>query len=217
MAVTWRQVVDLLDHDQRLLKRILCRPDGGAAFPKSLAHLFDTRTIERSVVLDDRTDAWEPRWLPHILQLPAFHHFGADARPAPQQEAADGVLAHMLAVLRGVHARCAGEEQMGVPAALGAVRRSVLAGVGLVFSGGLLRDVKNPASNQIWALALALGATCSLTFDAATTHVVSPHAQTSSVGRARQQQLHAVAPAWLADSAAIWKRLPEERYSLLAT
>lgn len=63
-------------------------------------------------------------------------------------------------------------------------------------------------------MAICNGAECETTFTDRVTHVISKHANTSSVAKAKANKIHAVSLRWLTDSVAHWKWMPEELYAL---
>ena len=208
------KVLDFLDPSLTLFSgKVLCRPERGGVFKKSIGHLpgFQEDTAWRRVmIVDDRIDAWDRPSQHHLLQLPAFHYFGVKG----EGKSVDAALEDVIAVIRTVNDGLASGDKANVPIALKAAQQLVLRGCKFVFSGGILKDSRNPERCAEWAMAVSLGATCSLTFTDGITHVVSAKAATSSVARARAARLPVVGPLWLSDSALAWRRLPEQEYSL---
>lgn len=108
------------------------------------------------------------------------------------------------------------EGGLNVPMALKHLKSKILEGVTLVFSGGILKAeyarAGTPELCPQWALAVASGARCVMTFTDDVTHVVSAKANTASVLKAKARMVHSVTPQWLIDSVTCWKRMPEELY-----
>jgi len=122
----------------------------------------------------------------------------------------------LLEVMRGVHEDLVSGVAPSVPAALNNRRRAILAGVVVVFSGGLLRDSHQPERCAPWRMAVALGATCDVKMDVSrVTHVISSNGDTGSVRKAllAKRKIHAVSLEWLQDSAVRWHRQSEAGYT----
>mmetsp|Transcript_4342 Transcript_4342/g.9424 ORF Transcript_4342/g.9424 Transcript_4342/m.9424 type:complete len:474 (-) Transcript_4342:108-1529(-) len=214
------QVLGILDPGEEILglpnAKVMCRPDGGAVFEKSIAHIIPDRDQwRRTIILDDRDEAWDKQSRDHVLKLPPFVFFG----PQPSAEGSPSVLECMMSVLEYVKRGVDSGFDINVPAALKSQRQSVLKGLTIVFSGGILKSIPPPdmaeeSDHPYWMSARANGANCKFRFTDETTHVVSPHAATQSVKKAREDGLHAVTPQWLIDCAALRRRLPEQQYAL---
>lgn len=85
------KVLDFLDPSQEFFAppgKVMCRPEGGAVFKKSIEHLkLDVDQWRRVVVVDDREDAWDETAREHLLQLSAFYYFKLpQAIPAGNKE-----------------------------------------------------------------------------------------------------------------------------------
>mmetsp|Transcript_23200 Transcript_23200/g.68162 ORF Transcript_23200/g.68162 Transcript_23200/m.68162 type:complete len:344 (-) Transcript_23200:293-1324(-) len=218
-----KQVVDAIDPERKIFtSKILCREDGEMeTFQKSLDHLDGSDDERhRMIVLDDREDAWDATSRGHVLQIPAFRYFrdGGGMQPLSKEGgAADTSLLDVLHVVRTVHRSLVAGEHQSVPEVLHAARRSVLANVNVVFSGGLLSDAQQPERSAHWRLAEAFGARCHLYWNDSVpvTHVVSPKPSTKTVERAvAAEGVHAVHVGWLTDSCARWLKQLETPYLL---
>ena len=217
---------------------MLCREDGQEeTFQKSLTHFpaslgdggpigqqprqgaakeqLSVEHLRLMLVLDDREDAWDAHSREHVLKIPAFHYFRDGGVLPIARNGPDCALLDVLHVVRDVQSAIATGAQPSVPAALHTIRRAVLAGVHLVFSGGLLQDSVNPRRSTHWRLAEAFGATCHLYWNAEVTHVVSTKPGTNTVKRALGTPgVFAVYVHWLTESCARWRRQAEAPYLL---
>lgn len=76
-----RKVLSILDPQNKYFgvgsSKILCRPEGGALYEKSLRHTFsDTSEWEHALIIDDQENAWDAGSRKHVLQIIPYHFFG---------------------------------------------------------------------------------------------------------------------------------------------
>ncbi|KAM0746406.1 hypothetical protein T439DRAFT_329851 [Meredithblackwellia eburnea MCA 4105] len=94
------------------------------------------------------------------------------------------------------------------------MKRKVLVGVNLVFSGVIALGTK-PQDSDHWKLATLFGAQCFTDLHEGVTHVVASQNGTAKVHAARRRKgINIVRTEWLLDSAERWKRQSEEDYIL---
>lgn len=95
------QVLGIIDPHHSFHGKTLCRQDGDESlFAKELAHLFgqDERSIARSLVLDDREDAWDVISRPSVLRCTPFRCWANDGSPLTPPPVADATLLDLLQV-----------------------------------------------------------------------------------------------------------------------
>ena len=240
-----REVLRIIDPQHTFTGSTLCRQDGDESlFEKELLHLFPQTIDEvivssaeakrgvtatakakrhrslvgRALVLDDREDAWDVLSRPSVLRCTPFRCWSDDGAPLPTPPVADATLLDLLQIVKAVRADLASGRAPNAASALHERRRRVLAGVVVVFSGGLLQDSHHPERCAPWRMAESLGAACEVKMDVArVTHVVSAQAETGSVrkalGSSGPRPIVAVKPQWLLDTAARWHRQDEALYA----
>lgn len=91
------------------------------------------------------------------------------------------------------------------------LKSAVLSGCVIVFSS-IVPMHHDPASSDLWRMAVEFGATCKRAIDSSVTHVVSVKPGTEKVINAQRRNIHAVWHTWLQDSCAKWTRQPESDY-----
>mmetsp|Transcript_10941 Transcript_10941/g.23346 ORF Transcript_10941/g.23346 Transcript_10941/m.23346 type:complete len:317 (-) Transcript_10941:97-1047(-) len=217
-SVTYtKYVLDQMDPAGTLIGgQVVCRADGKTEVFTKSATLVGGLDLNSIVAVDDREEAWDPLSRELVIQLPAFRYFSKDRCELRKSPLADTALMDVLRVLRDVHAGISSHEQGSTREALSARRQSVLSGVHLVFSGGLLSDAKQPQRCVLWRLAATFGASCHVawTEHVPLTHVISGRPDSASVGRAAKSHIWAVSPDWLLHSAQRWHRQSENLYAL---
>ncbi|KDN37201.1 hypothetical protein K437DRAFT_211866, partial [Tilletiaria anomala UBC 951] len=103
---------------------------------------------------------------------------------------------------------------------IGDIKRLVLAGCNIVFSGVIPLGEKPQErvrvhSTDIWRVAEEFGARCSLGVNATVTHLIAAKAGTEKVRQAtRIATIHVLHPSWFHTSVAHWAREEEEWYIL---
>jgi RNA polymerase II subunit A-like phosphatase len=137
-------------------------------------------------------------------------------------------LSHTLRLLEQVHAMYFKDEEEGgaeasppapgqaknVADCLAAIRREVLVGTSLVFSGILPRGV-DPRNSDLGHIAQALGAEVTLNVNESTTHVVAENPNTEKVFMARRRpEVHVVKRLWLQLTFLHCERKGEEEFKL---
>ena len=180
---------------------------------------------DRVVILDDRKDVWPPNNGANLLQVERYDYFPSHWIPAGtslqelgcDEDETDGVLSRVTRLLLDVHARL-----LGAPAAdvrcvlrdtLQDARRAVLAGCSISFSRCWPTTVIDPSQQQLWQVAEALGAVCTMSYNPnATTHVVSQSCSTEKAWLARKDGKHVVGPLWLRACRLQLRRAQEAAY-----
>ncbi|KAI8137845.1 hypothetical protein BJV82DRAFT_633442 [Fennellomyces sp. T-0311] len=108
----------------------------------------------------------------------------------------------------------AGSSKPDVKDLIPEMKRQVLDGVHIVFSG-LIPQQQVLSASMYWRLAESFGAVCLPDLTGNVTHVIAAKAGTDKVNRARRaNRIHIVTVDWLLDSTARWERLDEKRYIL---
>ncbi|KAL8292868.1 hypothetical protein RQP46_000562 [Phenoliferia psychrophenolica] len=124
----------------------------------------------------------------------------------------DRELDRVLEILKAVHGEFfKDKDHTDVKVIIPTMKRQVLAGVNLVFSGIIALGAK-PQESDHWRLATLFGAQCSTDISSRVTHVVASQNGTAKVHHARRQGLPVVRTEWLLESAEQWRRLPESPY-----
>ncbi|KNE61952.1 FCP1-like phosphatase, phosphatase domain-containing protein [Allomyces macrogynus ATCC 38327] len=231
------KVAAIIDPDKRYFsERILSRDESGSFHKKSLQRLFP---CDQSMVvaIDDRGDVWG--WADNVIRVHPYSYFlrtgdinaplGArdtppipGSAPAPDAEKRrlpipvrvvddDKELKILLTKLQELHQEFYGGPNRDVRQILPRMKRQVLAGCELVFSGIIPRHV-NELESDVWKLATSFGARCTSAVTKTTTHVVATRSGTAKVRQAHAQGTTVVTPGWLFTSIAYWKRLEEARF-----
>ncbi|KAJ3196674.1 Carboxy-terminal domain (CTD) phosphatase [Irineochytrium annulatum] len=137
----------------------------------------------------------------------------------------DMELHYITLVLEEVHARffasLAGEsfgygdhvEEADVRILMPHMKRRVLDGCSLVFSG-VIPIGCDPMRHDVWNVAKAYGAECSVDLEDTTTHLVAAKKGTQKVNRAKRKKGWIVKPEWFFHSVGRWKRMDEADYVL---
>ena len=211
--------------------QVFCRSDSEENhFSKSLTHFLDPaaaaaaggeltaeeqQRLATMLILDDREDAWDPASRPAVLQCIPYRCWTENAAPIPLPAAADTCLLDMLETIRGVASDLQAGTHASVADSLQARRLRVLDGVVLVFSGGILRDDRQPERCTAFRTAQAFGARVELRLDyQRVTHVVTGNPDSSTVRKTLGVPgIHIVSLQWLLDSTARWHRQHEDLYS----
>ncbi|KAK4700719.1 hypothetical protein P7C70_g5523, partial [Phenoliferia sp. Uapishka_3] len=124
----------------------------------------------------------------------------------------DKELDRVFEILSSVHEKFyENPDRADVKTIIPSMKRKVLSGVNLVFSGIIALGAK-PQDSDHWKLATLFGAQCSPELHRRVTHVVASQNGTAKVYTARRQGLPIVRTEWLLESAEQWKRLAEEPY-----
>lgn len=92
------------------------------------------------------------------------------------------------------------------------VKKEVLYGCRLVFSGVFPTKFFHAESHHLWKMAEQLGATCSTKIDPSVTHVVSTDKGTKKSKWAMQENKFLVHPRWIEAANYLWKKQPEENF-----
>ena len=90
-------------------------------------------------------------------------------------------------------------------------RKTVLAGVAIVFSGIIPLGLP-PDRFELWRLAEMFGATCDTSIWCGTTHVISFRSDTDKVMQAVEAGIPVVKPDWLLACFRQWQRVPVEGF-----
>jgi len=179
-------------------------------------------------VIDDREEVWDEVSRPALIKVEAFVTFNANGTPKPirtdrdprgaEVPRPDPSLMDVLRVLKHVHLDWVQGTFASCADAWQAFRQSVLDGVHLVFSGGLIQNAHNHEKEALWRRAEKHGAKCYILWhsDEPITHVVSGR-NSKTVGRALENGLHAVNDQWLIDSTNRWQRQQEDVYAVQPT
>ena len=93
------------------------------------------------------------------------------------------------------------------------IRRSVLQGVTILFSGVFTLDTE-PSEQPLWQLAISFGATCTTERTINVTHCVCNTIGTTKYTWAKKHNIMTVKPGWLECSAALWKRADEVQFKI---
>ncbi|KAI8800956.1 hypothetical protein BJ742DRAFT_779771 [Cladochytrium replicatum] len=148
------------------------------------------------------------------------------SRPLNFTEETDDHLLKILGVLNEVHERfyrtldAAGGAKDGrrVPGAdcqgiVPELKRSVLRGCVLAFSGVIPLNTPDHTRHELWRLAEEFGAQCKTELDSQVTHLLAAKDGTGKVNKARNMRgVYIVSPKWLIQSAEKWERLHEADY-----
>ncbi|KAL7312804.1 CTD phosphatase Fcp1 [Mucor circinelloides] len=135
----------------------------------------------------------------------------------PKHEDTDRILQVINQALTDVHDEFyrrvdEGESEPHVAIILPEIKRKVLKGCTLVFSGVIPLHYR-PQDATIWKMAVAFGATCLEELTGKVTHLVAANAGTSKVNTARKyQHIKIVSPPWLMNSIWNFKRENETPY-----
>lgn len=105
-----------------------------------------------------------------------------------------------------------GEEDSDVKTIIPAMKKRVLQGVNLVFSGIVALGAQ-PEDSEYWKAATLFGAKCASDLNTKTTHVLANQDGTAKVHLARRTGgIQVVWSKWLLDSISLWSRQKEEPY-----
>ncbi|XP_037571740.1 RNA polymerase II subunit A C-terminal domain phosphatase [Dermacentor silvarum] len=141
-----------------------------------------------------------------------------------EEEDADDYLLYLEEILRTIHCayyaiydQMTTEEGGRIPDlkhVVPYVRRKVLKGVNIVFSGVV--PMNQPAEkSRAWQVAKSLGATVSLDLGPGVTHLVAARLGTAKVNKARRMPgVHVVHPSWLWCCAERWEHVAEALFPL---
>ena len=217
----------ILDPRRRLFGSITSKNESTSQSTKHL-DVVATYADERMVaILDDTEEVW-PHHYGNLIQIDRYHFFPASLRHFKlsgsslldmdlDESASNGMLAVSLRVLRTVHARFfdkPSHDVRDVRDIIGQLRGEILQGCSIMFGC-------RPSRTRLWNIAEALGATCSVDFDASsTTHVVvlaSKHAEkivtTVTARTASDRGAHVVSPRWLRACYFRWERVDERHFT----
>lgn len=226
-----QRIVQLLDPSGALFgTRIVARERGCVAAPdaadgeqKSLTRLLPY-SYALAIVLDDRVSIWGEH-ADRVLRVRAYHAFATDgvsardlvcSREARQDDAQHlrAIYQSLMAIWKRFYARDA-PALVDARLALYALRRSVLDGVCIVFTGMVALD-KDVMQSHMAQHAMLFGAEILVDMDVQRcTHVVARKADTRKVYEARRHaRIYVVSERWLHDSINRWRRQPEAPYTL---
>ena len=96
---------------------------------------------------------------------------------------------------------------------LHSIRRSVLQGVTILFSG-VFTLATEPSEQPLWQLAIRFGANCTTERTTNVTHCVCNTVGTTKYTWAKKSNIMTVKPGWLECSAALWKRADETQFRI---
>ncbi|KAF9190720.1 Carboxy-terminal domain (CTD) phosphatase [Haplosporangium sp. Z 11] len=141
---------------------------------------------------------------------------------APVLDDKDSELKFILNILEDIHEQfydarekyLQGESkrQADVKAIITEMKRNVLRGLNLVFSG-VIPLGQEPARTDIWRQAQAFGAECSTDVNSKVTHVIAAKPGTEKVAKARRRKdVKVVRPEWFFHSIGRWRRQDESLY-----
>ena len=97
------------------------------------------------------------------------------------------------------------------------IKRAVFEGCAFVFSG-VFSQKSNPQNQHLWRISEDFGATCQLSIDDSTTHLITCRDDTEKVLEASEPGscIEIVGPEWVYDSIRNWKKLDCEDYRVKA-
>lgn len=140
-----------------------------------------------------------------------------DSLPPQWPPPPDECLPIILDVLREVHKRFYtlhdAHQECDVKDIITTMKRSVLVGCFVVFSGFYPREV-DPRVTPLGRLAENFGAVCQLDLSKTTTHVIAKKNHTDKVKTALARRITIVTENWLHASTRRWQRVPEADYCL---
>uniref|UniRef100_A0A7N0UCH3 RNA polymerase II C-terminal domain phosphatase-like n=1 Tax=Kalanchoe fedtschenkoi TaxID=63787 RepID=A0A7N0UCH3_KALFE len=191
--------------------RVISRGDGSDKNQKSLdLVLAHDRAV---VILDDTESVWS-RHSENLILIEKYNFFDSGADESEH----DGILASVLQVLKRIHCDFFDDpsESRDVRRGLRSLRRGVLEGCEIVFSGVIPRLVQ-PEAHQLWPLAEELGAKCCREVGPSVTHVVAARVGTKKARWAVQENKFLVDQKWIEAVNFRWKRLPENEFPVETT
>ncbi|XP_043702341.1 RNA polymerase II C-terminal domain phosphatase-like 4 [Telopea speciosissima] len=180
------------------------------------------------VILDDTEQVWQ-KHKENLILMERYHFFSSSNRQfginteslselKRDECESEGALATVLKVLKRIHemffdpeldANLAGRDVRQV---LKMTRQEVLMGCKIVFSRVFPKfEAEN---NHFWKMAERLGAICCTEIDPSVTHVVSADTETEKARWAVEHKKFLVNPQWLEATNYLWKRQPEENFTI---
>ena len=225
-------MAQLLDPGGKLLRpgRLISAGDSTVAGVKDLdVVLGDSRGV---LVVDDTRAVWA-RHGANVIVPDRYHFFPSSASSfgdrgdtswlarGGDEEPSTGQLATIARVITSVHGAFFDAEAQkpgsgDVRTCLASLRRGVLAGCVLLFSGVIpVSSSYPPTEHAVWRSAVELGAAVVSDTSEAVTHVIIQRSGTDKHRWAlAQPQVACVTPAWLAACASRWARAPEDDYTV---
>ena len=225
-------MAQLLDPDGKLLRpgRLISAGDSTVAGVKDLdVVLGDSRGV---VVVDDTRGVWRSHGA-NVIVPERYHFFPSSAMgfgdrgdtswlaKSSDEDPTTGQLAAICRVIATVHASFfdAEAKQPGsgdVRTCLATLRRGILAGVVLLFSGVIPVSSSTPQTEHVaWRSALELGAEVVTEAGDTVTHVIAQRSGTDKHRWAVSAPgVCCVTPAWLAACASQWVRVPEADFAV---
>ncbi|CAL9244027.1 unnamed protein product [Arabidopsis halleri] len=222
-----RQMAKLLDPKGEYFgDRIISRDDGTVRHQKSLDVVLGQESAV--LILDDTENAW-PNHKDNLIVIERYHFFASSCTQfdhkykslselKSDESEPDGALATVLKVLKQAHAlffENVDEDisNRDVRSMLKQVRKEVLKGCKVVFSRVFPTKAK-PEDHPLWKMADELGATCVTEVDASVTHVVAMDVGTEKARWAVREKKYVVHRGWIDAANYLWKKQPEEKFSL---
>uniref|UniRef100_J3LHZ9 RNA polymerase II C-terminal domain phosphatase-like n=2 Tax=Oryza brachyantha TaxID=4533 RepID=J3LHZ9_ORYBR len=229
-----RAVVKLLDPDGVYFgERIISFDDSSQPYRKSLDAVVGPSSASATehaavVILDDKARVWDG-YNDNLIEMEPYLYFASDCRRYGSKAAqslaerrldeseSDGALAVTLRVLRQVHycffsgSVCCGSFS-DVRELIRQMRREVLRGCTVVFTGVIPPEVVQPSCHDMWRKAEQLGATCSDDVGPEVTHVVAANPSTSEARWAQEHGKSLVNPRWISAARFRWSKPKEEDF-----
>jgi hypothetical protein len=190
--------------------------------PKHLDDFIRLRGMQRlAVLVDDIPDVWTAD-AANVLCVEPYNFFPNGKFPSYMESGTDeavgaGIMAIMQSILCDIVASLRAARRSGVAGewdvrlVMDVLRKRVLAGVHIVFSGNF--DTKD--ATLCWHAATKYGAVCSTRVDDdKTTHVVAHNLGTADVAWARARGVHVVTLCWIKCSTTLWRPADESAFML---
>ncbi|OWM73067.1 hypothetical protein CDL15_Pgr001181 [Punica granatum] len=225
-----REMAKLLDpRNEYFNAKVISRDDGTQKHQKGLDVVLGQESAV--LILDDTENAWI-KHKDNVILMERYHFFASSCQQfgfsckslselKSDECETDGALAVVLRVLKRVHSLFFDELGDSLPnrdvrEVLKTVRKEILQGCKIVFSR--VFPTSFPAeSHQLWKMAEQLGATCSVDLSHSVTHVVAADPKTEKSRWAVKEKKFLVHPRWIEAAYYLWKRLPEDNYSVRIT
>ncbi|KAL3518133.1 hypothetical protein ACH5RR_020722 [Cinchona calisaya] len=185
---------------------------------------------ESAVLILDDTEAVWGKHKENLILMERYHFFASSCHQfgfsskslselKTDESESDGALATVLKVLQRIHNSFFDTEHSAslvdrdVRQVLKIVKKEVLKGCKVVFTRVFPTQFQGE-NHHLWKMAEQLGATCSTELDPSVTHVVSLDAGTEKSRWAVQMGKFLVHPRWIEAANYLWKKQPEESYSV---
>lgn len=235
------KIAEIIDKENIFFRehRIISRDDCPDFNFKNLQRLFpcDDSMV---VIVDDRDDVWlnnQHQVPPNLIKIKPYHFFETfeEINQLPHDKLIkknitpienpqrvldtkldnnDTQLSTIYEILKKVHTFYYEQKLCDVKKILDNLRKKVLIGCEIVFSG-LIPLNSAPENSEIWRLAEYYGAKCYKDFVPTITHLIAAKAGTGKVNKAIfKSGIMLVNPGWLYDSIQSWTKVDEHLYSV---